>query len=264
MRKFLILFFAIMVTVAASAQYKAPQVVAHRGYHRSQGAAKNSLNALCAAQKEGFWGSECDINLSLDNELLVVHGDWHPAKNASTKVHVQRATKAEIQAIRLTSGEVVPTLDEYLTQLRSAKGTKLIIELKNHPTPERETELVERVLAKVKEYGVENEVQYIAFRPFVCSELSRLAPSETKISYLCSDYPPLRCKQLGCTGIDYNIIVLKIMPQWIRQAHELGMTVNAWTVNSEKDIRWCIEHGIDYITTDNPTLARKIIAEMCR
>ena len=264
MKRVVSLLFAIMVVTAAHAQYKAPQVVAHRGYHRSQGAAKNSLNALRAAQEEGFWGSECDINLSSDNELLVVHGDWHPAKNASTKVHVQRATKAEIQAIRLTSGEVVPTLDEYLTQLRSAKGTKLIIELKNHPTPERETELVERVLAKVKEYGVENEVQYIAFRPFVCSELSRLAPSGTKISYLCSDYPPLRCKQLGCTGIDYNIIVLKIMPQWIRQAHELGMTVNAWTVNSEKDIRWCIEHGIDYITTDNPTLARKMIAEMCR
>ena len=264
MKRVVSLLFAIMVVTAAHAQYKAPQVVAHRGFHKSEGAAKNSLNALRAAQEEGFWGSECDINLSSDNELLVVHGDWHPAKNASTKVHVQRATKAEIQAIRLTSGEVVPTLDEYLTQLRSAKGTKLIIELKNHPTPERETELVERVLAKVKEYGVEHEVQYIAFRPFVCSELSRLAPSGTKISYLCSDYPPLRCKQLGCTGIDYNIIVLKIMPQWIRQAHELGMTVNAWTVNSEKDIRWCIEHGIDYITTDNPTLARKMIAEMCR
>lgn len=264
MRKFLTLFFVIMVTAAVSAQYKAPQVVAHRGYHRSEGAAKNSLNALRAAQKEGFWGSECDINISSDDELLVVHGDWHPAKNASEKVHVQRATKAEIQSIKLTSGEVVPTLDEYLTQLRSAKGTKLIIELKNHDTPERETELVERVVAKVKEYGVENEIEYIAFRPFVCSELARLAPSGTKISYLCSDYPPLRCKQLGCTGIDYNIIVLKIMPQWIRQAHELGMTVNAWTVNSEKDIRWCIEHGIDYITTDNPTLARKVIAEMCR
>ena len=54
------------------------------------------------------------------------------------------------------------------------------------------------------------------------------------------------------------------MPQWIRQAHELGMTVNAWTVNSEKDIRWCIEHGIDNITTDNPALARKVIEEMCK
>lgn len=264
MRRLTTLFIAIMIMTTASAQYKAPQIIAHRGFHASEGAAKNSLNALKAAQDAGFWGSECDINLSKDDELLVIHGDWHPAKNTSPKVHVQRATKAEIQAIPLTSGEVVPTLDEYLSQLRTSVGTKLIIELKNHATPERETELVERVLAKVKEYGVENEVEYIAFRPFVCSELARLAPSGTKISYLCSDYPPLRCKALGCTGIDYNIMVLKVMPQWIRQAHELGMTVNAWTVNSEKDIRWCIEHGIDYITTDNPILARKIVEEMCR
>lgn len=258
------LLFTIMVALTTPSEYKAPMVVAHRGYHRAEGAAKNSLNALRAAQEEGFWGSECDINLSADNELLVIHGDWHPAINTSPKVHVQRASKEDIRAIPLTSGEVVPTLDEYLAQLASNKGTKLIIELKNHATPERETELVGRVLAKVHEYGVEEEVEYIAFRPFVCSELARLAPKGTKIAYLCSDYTPLRCKQLGCTGIDYNIAVLKIMPQWIRQAHELGMTVNAWTVNSEKDIRWCIEHGIDNITTDNPALARKVIEEMCK
>ena len=222
------------------------------------------MNALIEAQKANFWGSECDINLSKDNELLVVHGDWHPKKSASPKVHVQRATKAEIQAIRLTSDEVVPTLDEYLAQHSKSKGLKLIIELKSHATPERETEIVERVVAKVKEYGLENEVEYIAFSQFVCSELARLAPSGTKIAYLCSNLSPERCKELGCTGIDYNISVLKMMPQWIRQAHDLGMTVNAWTVNSERNIRWCIKHNIDYITTDNPLLARDLIEKMCR
>ncbi len=264
MRRLTILLIAIMVATAASAQYRTPQVIAHRGFHQSEGAAKNSLNALKAAQEAGFWGSECDINLSKDNELLVVHGDWHPKKSVSPKVHVQRATKAEIQAILLSSNEMVPTLDEYLTQHRKSKGLKLIIELKSHATPERETEIVERVLAKVKEYGLENEVEYIAFSRFVCSELARLAPPKTKIAYLCSDLSPARCKELGCTGIDYNITVLKLMPQWIGQAHELGMTVNAWTVNSERNIRWCIKHNIDYITTDKPLLARELIEKMCR
>ena len=264
MNRLTTLLIAIMVATTVSAQYKAPQVIAHRGFHEADGAAKNSLNALIEAQKANFWGSECDINLSKDNELLVVHGDWHPKKSASPKVHVQRATKAEIQAIRLTSDEVVPTLDEYLAQHSKSKGLKLIIELKSHATPERETEIVERVVAKVKEYGLENEVEYIAFSQFVCSELARLAPSGTKIAYLCSNLSPERCKELGCTGIDYNISVLKMMPQWIRQAHDLGMTVNAWTVNSERNIRWCIKHNIDYITTDNPLLARDLIEKMCR
>ena len=75
MKRFTALFIAIMAATFASAQYKAPQIVAHRGFHKAEGAAKNSLNALIEAQKANFWGSECDINLSKDNELLVVHGN---------------------------------------------------------------------------------------------------------------------------------------------------------------------------------------------
>ncbi len=252
-----------MVAVVASAQYKSPMVIAHRGFHNIEGAAKNSLNALKEAQKAGFGGSECDINLTKDNELLVVHGAWHPKKSASPNANVQHNTKAEIQAIPLTSGEIVPTFDEYLTTFRNSTQTKLIIELKEHDTPERETEVVERVLTKVREYGVEESVEYISFSSFICSELARLAPTGTKIAYLGSNLSPARCKELGCTGIDYNITLLKLMPQWIREAHELGMTVNAWTVNSERNIRWCIKHGIDYITTDNPMLAKELIDKMC-
>lgn len=262
MRRVFIPLLAVMVTIVATAQYRAPQIIAHRGFHKTENAAKNSLNALRAAQEAGFWGSECDINLSKDNELLVVHGAWHPKKSASPKAHVQHNTAAEIRAIPLESGERVPTLDEYLTAFRNSMGTKLIIEIKNHDTPERETEVVERVLAKVKAYDLEQSVEYIAFSKFVCAELARLAPRGTKIAYLGSDISPERCKEIGCTGIDYNITLLKLMPQWIRQAHELGMSVNAWTVNSERNIRWCIKHGIDYITTDNPTLATDIIKNL--
>ncbi len=263
MRRFITLFIAIMVATAATAQHKAPKVIAHRGFHKVEGAAKNSLNALKNAQEAGFWGSECDINLTKDNALLVVHGAWHPDKSSSPRVDVQHNTKAEIQAIPLASGEKVPTLDDYLALFQSANGTKLIIELKSHDTQERETEIVERVLAKVKEYGVESDIEYIAFSKHICSELARLAPKGTKIAYLGSNLTPLQCRALGCTGIDYNITMLQLMPQWIRQAHALGMSVNAWTVNSERNIRWCVKHKIDYITTDEPLLATKIIEEMC-
>ena len=39
------------------------------------------------------------------------------------------------------------------------------------------------------------------------------------------------------------------------------MTVNAWTVDKEKDIRWCIDNGVDYITTDDPMLVKRLIDE---
>ena len=74
MKKTLILLIAAMIGITASAQYKAPKIIAHRGFHASEGAARNSLNALKAAQEAGFWGSECDLQLTKDGEVLVVHG----------------------------------------------------------------------------------------------------------------------------------------------------------------------------------------------
>ncbi len=265
MKKTLILLIAAMIGITASAQYKAPEIIAHRGFHATEGASKNSLNALKAAQKAKFWGSECDLQLTKDGEVLVVHGPWHPGtKGAMPRVNVNRSTTEQVQAILLESGEKVPTLDEYLQQTTKSKHTKLIIEIKNQLTPQLETEIVEKTVKAVAQYGLENNVEYIAFRPWVCTEIARLAPKGTNIAYLNGDYTPAYCKAMGCNGIDYNFRKLRNKPEWIKEAHELGMYVNAWTANKEEDIRWCIENGVDFITTDDPMLAKKLIKEMCK
>ena len=51
MKRTLTLLIAAMIGLTASAQLKAPQIVAHRGFHASEGASRNSLNALKAAQE---------------------------------------------------------------------------------------------------------------------------------------------------------------------------------------------------------------------
>ena len=43
MKKALTLLMAVMVGLTASAQYKAPKIIAHRGFHKAEGAARNSL-----------------------------------------------------------------------------------------------------------------------------------------------------------------------------------------------------------------------------
>ena len=265
MKKVLILMVVAMIGITASAQYKAPKIIAHRGFHATEGAAKNSLNALKAAQKAGWWGSECDLQLTKDGEVLVIHGPMHPGnKGDGPRVNIQTSTKAKVQAILLESGETVPTLEEYLQQLQKSNATKLIIEVKNQLTPKHETEIVQKTVDLVAKYGLQNEVEYIAFRPFVCWEIVRLAPQGAKVAYLNGDYTPEYCKGMGCAGIDYKYSRLQKKPNWIKEAHDLGMYVNAWTVNKEADIRWCIENGVDYITTDDPELVEKIIKEMCK
>ena len=39
------------------------------------------------------------------------------------------------------------------------------------------------------------------------------------------------------------------------------MSVNAWTVNKEEDIREMIDLGVDCITTNEPELTRSILGE---
>ena len=41
----------------------------------------------------------------------------------------------------------------------------------------------------------------------------------------------------------------------MEEAHRLGMTVNAWTVNGTEDMMKLCSMGVDLITTDNPVAA---------
>jgi glycerophosphoryl diester phosphodiesterase len=95
----------------------------------------------------------------------------------------------------------------------------------------------------------------------VCDELVRLAPKGTKIAYLSGNIDPQKCKELGYTGIDYNIGVMQKNPDWIKQCHDLGLTVNIWTVNDTQRIQWCIDNKADYITTDNPIEVNRLLGK---
>ncbi len=267
MKKLLLIVLAVMVS--GLVQAAVPQVIAHRGYHDTKGSCRNSLAALKKAQKLKIYGSECDLNLTKDGVILVAHGGSHPDKSVYKgddikRVTIQKSKAEDVQAIKLENGETMPTLDEYLALAKKDPKTKLIIEIKSHATPQRETEIVTGTIAKVAEYGLEEQVEYIAFHPFVCMELKRLAPEGTKIAYLNGDYSPEYVKGMGLTGIDYSLKVLKKKHKWIKQAQKLGLTVNVWTVNKEEDLRWVIEKGVDYITTDAPELAKQLIKEMCK
>ena len=59
MKKIFLAIMAVAGLLTASAQYKAPQVVANGGYHQhASSGAKNTMSALKAAQKGKFYGSE--------------------------------------------------------------------------------------------------------------------------------------------------------------------------------------------------------------
>lgn len=58
---------------------------------------------------------------------------------------------------------------------------------------------------------------------------------------------------------DYYIKVLAEKPEWIAEAHQLGMKVNVWTVNDMEMVQKMIDQQVDYITTDYPLETEKLI-----
>ena len=251
MKKLICLGSLLMVACTILAQ---TQIIAHRGFHATRNSAHNSISALKHAQDFGVYGSECDINETSDGVLVVAHGAYHG------DYIIQKTDFQTLRNVKLKNGEILPTLDEYLEQAAKNTGTKLVIEIKDHNTPQLEKNVVKKILKAVKKHKLQNDVEYIAFRQNVCDELLKQGPKGLKIAYLNGNFTPEYCHALGYTGIDYNISVMKKHPEWIEECHKLGMTVNVWTVNKTEDMQWCVDHKVDYITTDAPEETAKVIA----
>lgn len=243
---------ALLLAACGTMQAQKTQVIAHRGYWTTAGSAQNSIAALVKADSINCYGSEFDVWLTADNQLVVNH-------DATFKgVNMQNATAKVCTAIELDNGEPLPTLKQYLEKGRQLK-TRLILELKAHKTPEQETRAVEGIVKMIKEMGLENRTEYITFSKHATKEFIRLAPKGTPVYYLEGDLTPQELKAWGCAGPDYHYSVFKKHPEWIKECHDLGMKVNAWTVNDAKDMEWLIDQGADFITTNEPVLLEEIL-----
>lgn len=230
-------------------------VIAHRGYWNTPGSYENSISAIENSMNFGIYGCEFDINLTSDDSILVVHGNEHPMRNGHK---VQSSTYEVFRNLKLGNGELVPTLREYLVAGLVDPSTQYICEIKAHPTPEREDLIVRKTVDLVKAMKLEKRVEYISFSWHVCLALKQASP-ESKVYYLNGDRTPRQLKEAGLDGLDYSMKVMKEHPEWVDQAHELGLKVNIWTVNNIADMNRCLDWGTDYITTNNPVELKTLI-----
>ena len=241
------LIFSAALLLAGGAVAAQPKVIAHRGYWTAPESAQNSLASFTKADAVGVYGSEIDVWLTADNKLIVNHD----RKYKGTDIDMEKSTAKEITAIVLPNGENIPTFDAYLKLVASKPDTRLILEMKSLSDYNREDLAAEKIVRELKKYKVLERTDIIAFSINACLAFKKLLP-DTRIYYLKGDLPPKSIKKLGLAGIDYSMGVLRKHPQWVKEAHELGLEVNVWTVDSEEDMKYFIGLGVDYITTDYP------------
>ena len=233
------------------------QVIAHRGYWKQAGSAKNSISSLTNAQTIGVYGSELDVHITADKVVVVCHDDSIQGHDINT------STYSELKDLKLENGEALPTLTAYIEQARKNTGTKLIIEIKYKKDAELEKRTVLEVVNLVNGLKMQQQVEYISFSMNVCKELVKLSP-ETPIAYLAyKDFvvSPKELKELGISGLDYHYSLLLQKPEFIEEAKATGISVNVWTVNDPAIIQKLIDFKVDYITTDEPVKALELSAK---
>ena len=262
MKKYLrlmgVALWAVLLLSALSGCAKKTAVVAHTGFWKCEaaGEAQNSVASLKAAQDNAFWGSECDVNITDDDVVIVAHGPKYKG------VPLRENSYADtLHLLTLKNGETIPTLDQYLEQVAKSP-TVLVLELKKQLNDERENLMVDKSVESLKAHGVfdPKRVIFISFSMNICKKIAREHPAFTN-QYLNGDVAPADLHKDGINGIDYNYKVLHAHPEWIKEAQDLGMSVNVWTIDDEEKISEMIGLGVDQITTNEPLLTRQLLGK---
>ena len=221
------------------------QVIAHRGFWKTEGSAQNSITALEKAAEAQLYGSEFDVLMTSDGTIVVNHD------NTIEGMAIPETPFKKLKKLKIKNGEKLPTLKSYLKKGKKL-DIQLILEAKPLPTKEMEDQAIATIVKMVKKMGLEKQVEYISFSLNMCEQLAKLTP-ESEIAYLNGDIAPVELKKKGINGIDYHLnVILKKHPEWVKEAHQQGMKVNVWTVNKETDMKKLIDMKVDYITTDQP------------
>lgn len=250
MRNFLIYILLLVGAVLPSAaKDRAGQIIAHRGYWKAEGSAQNSISSLQNSYKIGVYGSEFDVHITHDGEVVVFHDDDVDG------IKIENANYADIKYKRLKNGEPIPTLQQYLEAAKPLGNMRLILEVKEHIQKSDEDRCIDATLKLVKEAGLTNRTEYISFSKHACDYLVLKSPG-AKVSYLNGDLTPAEAKKAGYAGIDYEDKVFKENQTWIKEARKLGLITNVWTVDDLNDINYFFKQGIDYVTTNEPVKAK--------
>ncbi|MEO8824132.1 MAG: glycerophosphodiester phosphodiesterase family protein [Ginsengibacter sp.] len=236
-----------------SMKFTTNQVIAHRGAWKNKNLPENSIASLKAAIALSCVGSETDVHMTADSVLVINHDPvWGG-------LPVQRSTLEELQKTKLSNGELLPVLPEFLKIIQSQPGTKLILEIKSSQRGREWADAtVQKIVGLVQKMNAQSWIVYISFDYQMLKEVLRLEPS-ANTQYLNGDKAPEQLKQDGIKGADYHYSVFQRHPEWIQSAKENNIDLNAWTVNKEKTMKWLLENGFNFITTNQPELLFKVI-----
>lgn len=261
-----------------------PVNIAHRGGKCI--APENTLIGFREGLQAGADVLEMEVHLTADEQLVVMHDDTVD-RTTNGSGFLRNMTLQEVKQLDAgydyTSdgghtypyrgkGVVVPTLEEvyqefpdvpFNVEIKDAqRGIEKALwqEIKEAKAADQ-TLVVSgkmRVTSRVREVssgrvatgssGLETFAFYLLSRVYLSELLSMVEPS-----YQALQVPEKLPEKYGGLQI--------VTPEFVQAAHQLGIRVDVWTINTEQDMRRVLGYGVDGIMTDRPDVLSRVLEE---
>lgn len=240
-----------------------PAIFAHRG--ASAHAPENTIAAFKMAAGHGADAIELDAKLSSDGHVVVIH-DQTVDRTTPASGRVNEMTAYELTNLDAGShfdsafqGEPVPTLEEVFYIF--GHQTLINVELTNYASLLDALPL--KVAQLVVQYHLQDQVLFSSFNPFTLIRARRLLP-EVPIALLSlSGRQGFWARSWPGRLLKYQALHPELddtTPDLVKAAHRRGQRVHAYTANQVEDMRRLFKMQVDGIFTDDPQLARQLLA----
>ena len=223
-----------------------PLVGGHRGNPAEH--PENTLASFRSAIEAGVDIIECDVHMSADGELVVIHDHTLERTTDGTGM-VRDLSYAELRRLDAGKGEHLPLLREFLA-LGEEHDVGLAVELKQIPIPYPGIE--EKVIELMTELGALDLCAVISFQHRSVQRLKQLEP-RLQVGLLEGARPIDPVRMLTEAGADlYSPHYGAMDPELVEEIHAAGKTVGVWTVDDAAGVMWCRICKPDSVFTNRP------------
>jgi glycerophosphoryl diester phosphodiesterase len=242
-------------------------VIAHRGGSKLR--PENTIAAFDHAASLGVDGFECDVHLSRDGEVVVIHD---PTLDRTTDATGPVAGRTAAELARVDAGFQfgheagfphrgqgigVPMLAELFERHTSLP---VIVEIKGE-----RPETAARAIAVIREARAESRVIVAGFSDVVLREARRLAPEIPTSASSREVRSAVRRAHVwvGPRQPGYRVFQMPLRMKgrevmtgrFVRTARRAGVPVHAWIIDEPADMRRLVDWGVTGLITDRPDLA---------
>lgn len=234
------------------------RLIGHRGARGE--APENTLSGFRHLRRLGVLAVELDIQVSGDGELVVIHDDFLERSTLGTG-RVSEKTMQELAAVDAChrafpawpEREGVPSLRAVMEVIRDFEHVQFEVKAR---TEEHSRLIAEKFPLLWREFGFGERGFTTSFNPHYL-QLVRETAAEIPRGFLFESgfdgNPVAVASGLGCLAIGPH--QERCSAALIADAHNAGLQVSTWTVNTPERMQKLWRDGADSVISDVPTLA---------